>query len=150
MREVHMRYPISQSPGLPPIVLSAIALAILFLAPATFAQSAREQAAGVRNFGRVTEHFFRGGGGTPHGVGNLARMGVRTIIDLRDDPSADEPAACRRHGIRYLNFRMSGHESLDDEAVDRILSILRTAKEPVYVHCTAGKHRTGAIAALYR
>jgi uncharacterized membrane protein YkoI len=45
---------------------------------------------------------------------------------------------------------MDGSATPDDKAVDEILSIIRNAKEPVYVHCSAGKHRAGTIAALYR
>jgi uncharacterized membrane protein YkoI len=45
---------------------------------------------------------------------------------------------------------MTGHHPPDDQAVGEILSIIQSAKEPVYVHCSAGKHRVGMIAALYR
>jgi protein tyrosine phosphatase (PTP) superfamily phosphohydrolase (DUF442 family) len=132
------------------IVLSILTLVILSVAPATFAQSGREQVEGVKNFGRVTERYFRGGAITPTGIESLAAMGVRTIIDLRDNPNADEPAVSRRNGIKYFNFPMTGHDTPDDKAVSAILSIIQNAKEPVYVHCSAGKHRAGSIAALYR
>ena len=142
----------SQSPrrSHPAAVFVALALAILASAPATFARSARDETAGVKNFGRVTERYFRGGEVTPEGVGNLAKLGVRTIVDLRDDPGADEPAACQRFGIEYLNIPLTGHDTLEHQVVDRILAIIQNAQEPVYVHCSAGKQRAGAIAALYR
>ena len=129
------------------VVLSVLTLAFLSVTQAT-AQSA--QVTGVKNFGRVTDRFFRGGAVTPEGVENLAQMGVRTIIDLRDSPDADEPAVCKDNGIRYLNFPMTGHEAPSNQDVGDILHIIQTAKEPVYVHCSAGKHRSGTIAALYR
>lgn len=134
---------------LPQIVFSVLTLVVVASATA-FAQSGREQVSGVKNFGRVTDLYFRGGAITPTGIENLAAMGVRTIIDLRDKPNADEPVVSRRYGIKYFNFPMTGHDTPGDKAVSEILSIIQNAKEPVYVHCSAGKHRAGTIAALYR
>jgi len=132
------------------IALLVTTILTLTFAQATFAQNSREQVEGVQNFGRVTEHFFRGGKVTPDGVGRLAEMGVRTIVDLRDEESPGEAEACQQKGIKYFKFPMSGHDTPNDKAVNEILSIIQRAKEPVYVHCSAGKHRSGTIAALYR
>src|SRR5262245_12234288 len=120
------------------------------LAPTTFYTNERKKVEGVRNFGKVTELYFRGGAVTPEGVHHLASMGVRTIIDLRDKPSPGEPEACKQNGIKYFKFPMDGSVTPDDQAVNKILSIIQSAKAPVYVHCSAGKHRAGTIAALYR
>lgn len=122
----------------------------LTFAQATFAQNSREQIEGVQNFGRVTERFFRGGQVTPDGIERLAALGVRTIIDLRDEESPGEAETCQRNGIKYFKFPMSGYATPDEKAVNEILSIIERAKEPVYVHCSAGKHRAGTIAARYR
>lgn len=137
------------------ILLARIALLtptilILTLAQAAFAQESREQIAGVQNFGRVTERFLRGGQVTPDGIERLAALGVRTIIDLRDEESLGEAETCQRNGIKYFKFPLSGYATPDDKVVNEILSIIQRAKEPVYVHCSAGKHRAGTIAALYR
>jgi protein tyrosine/serine phosphatase len=131
-------------------LLPAITLVLITLAPASRAQSAPKQVAGVTNFGQVTERYFRGGAVTPAGVDNLAAIGVRTIIDLRDKPSPGEPEACRRNGIEYHKFPMDGSVTPDEKAVNQILSLIQNAKQPAYVHCSAGKHRAGTIAALYR
>ena len=131
-------------------LLPILTLVLIALAPITLAQSPRKQVEGVKNFGRVTARYFRGGAVTPAGVDNLAAMGVRTIIDLRDKPSPGEPEACKRNGIKYHKFPMDGSVTPNEKAVNQILSIIRSAKEPVYVHCSAGKHRAGTIAALYR
>ena len=130
--------------------LMPLALALFSFAPAALAQSDRKQIEGVQNFGEVTERYFRGGQVTPDGVDKLAAMGVKTIIDLRDKPSEAEPEACKRNGITYHKFPMDSSGAPDDKSVNEILSIIQNAKEPVYVHCSAGKHRAGTIAALYR
>lgn len=110
----------------------------------------RQRVEGVPNFGRVTEHYFRGAELTPKGIENLAALGIRTIIDLRDDAEPDEAEVCKRLGLTYYNFPLSHYETPDSATVDKILQLIREAKAPVFVHCSGGKHRAGTICALYR
>jgi tyrosine-protein phosphatase SIW14 len=148
-----MSFSKDEVPALPRFLLSlsfTLVLVTLSLAPTTLAQNERQKVEGVQNFGMVTELYLRGGAVTPDGVDRLASMGVKTIIDLRDKPSPGEPEACKRNGITYYKFPMDGSGAPEDKAVTEILSIIQSAKEPVYVHCSAGKHRAGTIAALYR
>ena len=130
--------------------LSVAALVLLALTNPAWAQSEREQIAGVKNFGRVTDNYFRSGALTTEGIENLARLGVRTIVDLRDNAGSSESKDCARLGIQYRNFPMTGHDVPEDKDVNEILSIIQNAKAPVLVHCSAGKHRAGTLAALYR
>ena len=148
-----MSYSKDEVPALPRFLLSlsfTLVLVTLSLAPITLAQNERQKVEGVQNFGKVTELYLRGGAVTPDGVDRLASMGVKTIIDLRDKPSPGEPEACKRNGITYYKFPMDGSGAPEDKVVNEILSIIQGAKEPVYVHCSAGKHRAGTITALYR
>ena len=124
------------------------ALALGVLTVAAVAYAGRERIKGVTNFGRVTENVFRGGEVSSKGLENLHAMGVRTVIDL--EGKSKERKACERLGIEYHAFPMDADERPDDASVERILSILRNAEEPLYVHCSAGKHRAGTISALYR
>jgi protein tyrosine phosphatase (PTP) superfamily phosphohydrolase (DUF442 family) len=130
--------------------LSVAAFLLVILAQVAFAQSGRAQVDGVKNFGRVTDKYFRSGALSEEGIENLAGMGVRTIVDLRDKSDTDEPQICARFGIKYYNFPMTGHDTPDDRDIKQILSIVQNAKAPVLVHCSAGKHSAGTLAALYR
>lgn len=148
-----MSFSKGEVPALPRLILSlsfTLVLVSLSLAPTALAQNERQKVEGVQNFGKVTELYLRGGAVTPDGVDRLASMGVKTIIDLRDKPSPGEPEACQRNGITYHKFPMDGSMTPEDKVVNEILSIIQSANEPVYVHCSAGKHRAGTIAALYR
>ena len=145
------------STGYPRSLLALISLSLALsampidaLGSATRAQSRPETVEGITNFGRVTDTLFRGGHVTPDGVRLLAARGVRTVIDLRQGNSHGEPEACRSNGITYYRFPMSTHATPDTAAIDRILSLICGAKAPVYVHCSAGRHRTGTVCALYR
>lgn len=147
---------VSMQPGIQPIrsrrfvapIRAGWLLALGGLTVATIAYAARERVGGVTNFGRVTESFFRGGKVTPKGLENLHAMGVRTVVDLAGKNG--ERSICSRLGMTYYSFPMDADERPNDASVERILRILRDAKDPVYVHCSAGKHRAGTITALYR
>lgn len=105
---------------------------------------------GVRNLGRVTPTLYRGGNFVPDGVQSIVDLGVKTVVSLRWSPRKGERDSCAIHGIAYHNFRMSPELAPDPAVIDSVLDILRNADAPVFVHCTAGDHRTGTVCALYR
>ena len=82
-------------------LLLALALCTLSLvsAPAALAGGSSEHVAGVTNFGRVSDTYFRGGKVTAEGLRNLYAMGVRTDVDLAG--SGGEEALCKQLGITY-------------------------------------------------
>lgn len=131
------------------LVRAACAIALSVLTAATIAYAGREPVSGVTNFGRVTDTFFRGGKVTARGLESLHAMGVRTVIDLAGKNSS-EGRTCKRLGIKFYSFPMDVDQRPDDASVEQILRILQDAREPVYAHCSAGKHRAGTITALYR
>jgi protein tyrosine/serine phosphatase len=82
----------------------------------------------------------------------LARLGVKTVIDLRreDEHSTEhERQTVQAAGMRYVNVPMQGIVAPPDTQIARTLSLL-DSKEPVFVHCRAGKDRTGVVIASYR
>ena len=105
---------------------------------------------GIRNFGRVTPMLYRGGDFMPNGVESIVHLGVRTVISLRTHSRHGEPDSCAAHGIAYHLFPMLSASTPDSAAMDSVLDIIRNAKAPVYIHCTAGELRTGTVCALYR
>jgi uncharacterized protein (TIGR01244 family) len=109
---------------------------------------------GVNNFQKVDDHVYRGAQPTETGFRNLVRLGIRTVIDLRESGgarSASEAASVGAAGMRYISVPMRGMESPSDESVARVLAVLDdTATGPVFVHCHRGADRTGAVIACYR
>ena len=114
------------------------------------AHAERVSAPGVRNLGRLTPMLYRGGDFMPNGVQSIVDLGVKTVISVRWSARKGERDSCANHGIAFHSFSMSPKRAPDPAAVDSILHILRNAKAPVFVHCTAGDHRTGTVCALYR
>lgn len=106
----------------------------------------------VENFGQVSSTYFRGAQPQGQDYVDLAALGVKTVIDLTDgDGQPGEKASVERAGMTYVRIPMSTHESVSDAKVAQFLAIVDdAAKQPVYVHCVGGRHRTGVMTAIYR
>jgi protein tyrosine/serine phosphatase len=105
----------------------------------------------IKNFGQMDERFFRGAQPDEGDFKALASLGIKTIIDLRDDPTSYEKRAAEAAGMRYVNIPMSDSSRPRDEQIDRFLKL---ANDPAtgrfFVHCAGGRHRTGVMGAVYR
>lgn len=108
-------------------------------------------APGIKNFDQVDAHVYRGGQPTDEGFQYLAKVGVKTIIDLReaDDRSKGEERVVTKAGMKYVNVPMTGLTPTEDE-ITKILAMLEdNTTGPVFVHCRRGADRTGVVIAAY-
>jgi tyrosine-protein phosphatase SIW14 len=122
-----------------------------FVIPVTLA--AAEMAAGVPNFHRVDDRLYRGAQPNAAGFQSLARLGIRTVIDLRDAGrrSQWEGNLVRAAGMRYVNIPLSGIEAPSPAKVREVLALFENASaSPVFIHCRQGADRTGTLVACYR
>lgn len=105
----------------------------------------------VNNFGKVTEFFYRGAQPKEEEYGQLASLGVKTIIDLRDDPKDYAQTTAKQVGLKYINLPMSDKDYPAIDAAEKFLSLVNDKNnQPVFVHCAGGRHRTGAMTAVFR
>ncbi len=105
----------------------------------------------IGNFGQMDEHYFRGAQPEPQDYASLAALGVKTVVDLRDDPTSYEKKDAEEAGMKYINIPMSGWKSPKDSDIDAFLKLANDpATGTMFVHCKAGIHRTGITAAIYR
>jgi protein tyrosine/serine phosphatase len=91
----------------------------------------------IENFGKVNDHFYRGAQPKGRNYEQLAALGIKTIVDLREDAKDDARSATERAGMRYINLPMKEKS-------------YPQANWPVFVHCAGGRHRTGVMTAVYR
>lgn len=108
---------------------------------------------GCENFGRVGPALYRGAEPDAACLNHLAKLGVRTIVSLRDDEedTEKEQRLAQARGMRFTNVPMSGFRRPDDDEVRRALEAIGDpANQPVFVHCKRGRDRTGVVVAAWR
>ena len=108
---------------------------------------------GINNFYQVDEHVYRGAQPTVEGLNYLAKIGVKTVLDLREDDerSAAEAQVVTSLGMQYVSVPMTGLTPPTEAEITRILALLEDGTAgTVFVHCKRGADRTGAVIAAYR
>lgn len=109
-------------------------------------------AVGIDNFGRVGPNYYRGAQPQGDDYADLAKLGIRTVINLTsDDAAADEKAMAQKAGMAYFQIPMTTRRAPTSAELTEFLKIVDDpANQPVYVHCVGGRHRTGVMTAVYR
>jgi len=128
---------------------TSVLTAVFLLSPAWAANAANPE---IPNFHQVTDLIYRGGQPTDEGWKSLAKLGIKTVIDLRrpgEHSTELEEKAVKAAGMRYVNIPMEGIVAPPEEKITQALSLLRAGK-PVFVHCRQGRDRTGTVIACYR
>jgi protein tyrosine phosphatase (PTP) superfamily phosphohydrolase (DUF442 family) len=131
---------------------AAMAIASVML-PVAIIQAASGNSSNIhiKNFGRVDDGYYRGAQPGGHDYRDLASMGVKTVIDLEMSGDRDEAGMVKGAGMKFYRIPMSDHSRPDDRAVKQFLGLVNDpANQPVFVHCHGGRHRTGAMTAVYR
>jgi hypothetical protein len=93
------------------IRLAVAAVAISCFAPAQASAQldpkAIQSSVDIFNFGRVHDTYYRGALPDQDDVAALARLGVKTIIDLQKDGDEDEAGLVERAGMKYVRIPMT-------------------------------------------
>ena len=105
----------------------------------------------IKNFGQMDERFYRGAQPKESDYRDLVTLGIKTVIDLQDNPTSYEKRDAEALGMRYINIPMSDSEY---PRAEQIAMFLKLADDPAtgkfFVHCAGGRHRTGVMGAVYR
>jgi tyrosine-protein phosphatase SIW14 len=130
---------------------------VLWLAASTFALpvgAADIEVPGVPNFHSVNEHVYRGGQPADAGWSSLAKLGVKTVVDLRpagEHSISKEERAVEAAGMFYVSEPLARLAAPTKEEIFNILTLLdSSAQWPVFIHCRRGADRTGTVIACYR
>src|SRR4051812_5436121 len=90
------------------VILAVIT--ILSLAAVSSAQQTDDSGSNakikMKNFGQMDDRFFRGSQPKEKDYKDLAQLGIKTIIDLREDPEPYEKPTAESLGMTYVNIPM--------------------------------------------
>jgi len=111
----------------------------------------KEAASMISNMSVVSPNLIRGAQPTVPALSVLKSAGVKTIINLRNEPIlvAQEAGAAKRAGLNYINIPMALFETPTKQQFQKFLSAVDNSG-PVFVHCQMGEDRTGTMVAVYR
>ncbi|MDR0291495.1 MAG: tyrosine-protein phosphatase [Elusimicrobium sp.] len=124
-------------------------LVFLFLVLDGRAQQAiKIDAAGLPNFYKISDNFYRGAQPLKEGFEKLPDYGVKTIINLRAGHSDEKYLT--GVPLNYKEIKINAWD-LKEKHIKSFLDIIADpANLPVFIHCKHGADRTGAMTAVYR
>jgi protein tyrosine/serine phosphatase len=128
-------------------------LAVLIVSTVVTSAGFAASVEGVGNFQKVDDHVYRGAQPTRAGFNNLSKLGIQTVIDLRElgDRSTSERKLVTDAGMRYISVPMHGMATPSNESVLKVMGLLEDRRTgPIFVHCKRGADRTGGVIACYR
>lgn len=132
-------------------VLLTVGLSISLSAASPAASTAELSNVRIDNFARVDDGYYRGAQPGREDYAELARLGVKTVIDLQSDGKEREKSLVEQAGMSFYRIPLTTQERPSDSAVKQFLALVNDpARQPVYVHCAGGQHRTGVMTAVYR
>ncbi len=107
---------------------------------------------GIRNFWEVEPGLYRGAQPNKQGYETLKKLGVKTVVSFRRDRSVKkEKAWAEKEGIRFISIPWVARDHYAPQDLRAFLEIAGNSKNrPLFVHCKAGKDRTGLMMASYR
>lgn len=108
-----------------------------------------------RNFHRIGPDMYRSSQPTPGQMDDLARMGIRRIINLRGRRITCgsyfyEVRACARLGIELIDFPVRSRDVPRKEDLFAARELFHRLDGPTVMHCKAGADRVGLMSVLYQ
>jgi protein tyrosine/serine phosphatase len=103
----------------------------------------------------VPGYLYRSGQqGRKHWRAYLQHYGIKSVLNLRGaHPAArwyqQEIGVAAALGVTHYDLRLSATHEVDPYTLETLLTLLRQAPKPLWIHCRSGADRSGLVAALY-
>jgi protein tyrosine/serine phosphatase len=107
---------------------------------------------GFSNAHWISDELVRANQPWPHQLAAWKRKGIVSIVNLRGGEEsfhALEEDACRRLGLRYVNFVITSREVPSRERVLGAKRLFETLEYPALMHCKSGSDRAGIMSVFY-
>jgi protein tyrosine/serine phosphatase len=100
------------------------------------------------NLYQVSDTLYRGAQPSAAGFRALRKMGVKTVVSLRQYHSDEKLLSGT--GLNYFNIPISASDPHKADFQKFLDIAIDPQMQPVFVHCQHGADRTGTAVALYR
>ena len=100
------------------------------------------------NFGKVGTTVYRGAVPNASTLEKLQKLGVRTILDLRDGDQTKARLMAQAAGFQWEQVALSDKKAPNFGSIMAALALIE--RGDIFVHCQGGRHRTGLVIACYR
>jgi protein tyrosine/serine phosphatase len=102
---------------------------------------------------RLSDEAWRAAQPLPHQVRDLARRGIKTVVNLRGRTDSStygyEVAACEAAGLNLVDFRIRSRSAPTRAELLAARELFASVEYPMLMHCKSGADRVGLMSALY-
>jgi tyrosine-protein phosphatase SIW14 len=109
---------------------------------------------GIPNAGKISDSLFRGAQPDLSHLSDLKKLGITTIVDLRQESSGTrdrEKTLAESLGMHFISIPVGGFSTPTSAQLAEFFSAVREAPmQKIFVHCRFGQDRTGVFIASYR
>lgn len=115
--------------------------------------AAREAYIPIERFSEVNTGIYRGARPDEEGIAYLKKMGFKTVLTFEGSKKQlkAEKAMVEKAGMKFIASPITLFKLPGDERIDDLLDIISDPNNhPIFVHCKAGRDRTGLMIALYK
>jgi protein tyrosine phosphatase (PTP) superfamily phosphohydrolase (DUF442 family) len=102
----------------------------------------------LSNLNQIAPDFYRGAQPDAAGMEALEKMGIKTVINLRDNHDDDDEV--KGTNLKTILIPIKTWALGDEHVIPFLKAINDKEKRPVFLHCAHGSDRTGTMCAVYR
>jgi uncharacterized protein (TIGR01244 family) len=104
---------------------------------------------------RISPDAWRSAQPAPHQIAQLARRGVKTVINLRGGEQTFgsrwlEQRACAENGIALVDLKLKSRAAPTRADFHAMRELLQAVQYPILVHCKSGSDRAGLMSVMVR
>lgn len=105
----------------------------------------------IQRFRKITKDLYRGSSPSPKDVLRLKNeLGIKKIISLDEDSGERISRTCKLLDINQVKIYLDGSRQTLLELLNNNIKSLLLDGGPTFIHCQAGKDRTGLLSALFK
>lgn len=103
---------------------------------------------------QISKDAWRSAQPAPRQIASMARLGVKSIINLRGEQTFGtrwlEQRACERHNIKMVDFKLRSRVPPTRADLLALKDLIENVEYPILVHCKSGADRAGLMSVMVK